>query len=249
MSFLDHVSEAVGATMNDPGNPGQQSNTHNNDVNAQLLAMLQGSGGQQQPTEKTPEEELMELMTPTDKDHKDQVFDPNALFADVDPVKLKESFNNINYVEGLFTPEVAEKIAAGGQDAVMAMAQVMNQMAQKVAFDNLQMSARLTTTGLGKASAAWNQSASTTLRDSNIKSAIQETDPMFANPIMAPMVDNLHRMIVSKHPNATKEEVKGLATKMLTVVRGNQQQQQPNNPGQQENQPFDFDAWFAGGMK
>ena len=252
MSFLTSVSNAVagndGGQQGNPGmqqgNPGGQGNTHNNDVNAALLAMLQGNQQQQTTQEESPEDFLTKFFTPDEKDHKDETFDPNQIFAGVDPEKLKEAYSKTNYVEGLFTPELAEKIAAGGQDAVTAMAQVMNSMAQKLAFENLQVSAKLTTSGLGAASNAWNQSASTTLRDTNITAAIKETDPMFNSPLLAPVVDKLKAAIVSKQPNATPQEVQEITKKALVAIRGNQQQQQQQQQ-QEENKPFDWDSFFA----
>lgn len=251
MSFLTSVSNAVaGSDGGQQGNPGMQQGIpggqpggHNNDVNAALLAMLGGQQQQQQQQEESPEDFLSKFLTPDEKDHKDTPFDPNAIFAGVDPEKLKEAYSKTNYVEGLFTPELAEKIAAGGQDAVTAMAQVMNSMAQKLAFENLQVSAKLTTTGLGSASQAWNQSASTTLRDTNIVTAIKETDPMFGSPLFAPVVDKLKAAIIAKEPNATPQKVQEIAKKALAAVRGNQQQQQQQQ--QQDDKPFDWDGFFA----
>ena len=247
MSFLNNVSAAIQSSEGSNPNQGVAQNTgnqnYNQNVNSDILNLLAGNMSTSAKEEPTPEEELQQLFTPTEKDHKDEVFDPNTLFSDINPEELQAAISQMNFTDGIFTPELAEQIASGGQEAVTAMAQAMNAMGQRVALQSFQVGTRMVTQGIAKAAPAWSQTASTNLRNTNITEAIKETDPIFNNPLTAPMVENLRNAIISKQPNATKEEVKAIATKMLGVIRGNQTNTKDNTESE-ENKPFDWDSWF-----
>lgn len=229
------ASEASGPNSN------SQASTQTNQ--ADMLAAILGNIKGEDTTSTTPEDELNSLFTPTDKDHKDEVFDPSTLFAELDSAKVQEGISKMNFADGVLTPELSEAIIGGGQEGLAAMIQIMNAIAQKAVHTNFTVGTGLIQHGFSKAQPSWQQTTSTSLRDNNITDTIKAASPIFSSTIGAPLVEKLHKAIVAKQPNASKEEVTRIASIAVKSLLGDSYQEVKKDETKPKEAPQTEEFW------
>jgi hypothetical protein len=177
-------------------------------------------GGEAKPAEPAPLSNALSWFTPSEKDAKPEVFDPTKLI-DHSPEAQQEfqrAVGGLNFMDGVATPEVMEKIQAGGPEAVQATVAMMNKMAQGVFQAATQAAVKINETTLAKASPHIDSKIANILRESKVESAIRDASPVLAHPSSKFMVESLKTSFQAKYPTATPAEITQLAKQYITDI-------------------------------
>lgn len=161
------------------------------------------------PTANQPQDPFADMWKITDE----QRAATAPLDFNIDSAKLAEIAGNIDYTSSV-TPELRQRIAMGGDDAVAATLEAMNVMSRQ----NYQQNA-IATTKLIEAAVAAQTDKLTAKIDQRLKlSGLNEalaSNPALSSPKYAPVVDAVKNAIVLKYPNATQAEINKMTTNYL----------------------------------
>lgn len=176
------------------------------------------------PVAETKVEETPAPMTsqadwfkPADTDAKGVEFDPTTLF-DTDPAKLQEAIGNLNFMQGMLTPDVMSKIEAGGQEGVQATLQLVNKSNQNVMAAAMQASAKMVESAVAKVTPVMDQKVTQHLRQQSVEATLKEANPVFASPAGEFMLTAVRDAMMKKYPNATSAELKDNAQQFIQDI-------------------------------
>lgn len=124
----------------------------------------------------------------------------------LDPNKLKEIVSKTTLTPNL-TPEQVKAISEGGEGAVAAMQEAMNSTAQQTMVQSTLIANKLITDAVKRASEAQKAEISDLVRQSATTNSLVESNPIFSDPAVKPMVDAAQSQLSIKYPNATPSEI------------------------------------------
>lgn len=142
--------------------------------------------------------------------------EPGQPLFNVTPEKLMESARKQDFRPKL-TVEQATAVAAGGQEAVAAMVEIMNDVAQRVYAQSADATTKLIMNGLERSNFAKSDDIGTIIRNSSISNSLREENPLFSNPAVAPMLDMVKSQMLVKFPKATTAEIADMSKNYLTA--------------------------------
>ena len=125
----------------------------------------------------------------------------------VDEAKVKQQIGTIDFTKSI-TPEIMQKINAGGPEAMAAMLAAMNTMSQQVLLNATGVTRKITEAGLEAAGTRLESKIPTLVRNQSISNALREDNPLFTNPATAPMLDAIAAQMAAKFPNATPQDIR-----------------------------------------
>lgn len=143
--------------------------------------------------------------------------DPGAPIFNIDANKLSESIGKMDFTSVL-DPELASKVAAGGEDAVKAMAANMNKLAQAMLAQSITVTSKMIDAANGKALERMQSYIPDSIRKTTLQESILEDNPAFKHPAVQPLVQSVADMFASKHKEASPNEIKQMTMKYLTAV-------------------------------
>jgi len=141
-------------------------------------------------------------------------FNPSAIF-NLDPKSMQEAVGNINFAEGI-TADQLTAIQAGGDEAVKAFAQVLNQSSAKAMSLSTQAAAKMIEKAMTEASGAMDKKINSGVKLNNVNSQLQELNPALSSPAAAPMVQALTTQLTQKFPMSSAAEISGMVTEYMT---------------------------------
>lgn len=130
-----------------------------------------------------------------------------SAFANLDPAKVMESAKNVDFTKVL-TPDLLAKIAAGGQEAVVALSQAMQLTSQDVYGRGAITTAKIVEQALEKQRKDFEAALPNLVRQHAVTDSLRHENPMLNDPAIQPMVQALQHMLTMKHPNASSAEIK-----------------------------------------
>lgn len=133
----------------------------------------------------------------------------NNLLA-LDPKQVMESAKKANF-QSFVTPDLMEKINAGGTEAQVAMMQAMNSMAQGVFAQAIMATSKLTETALSKNNDRLMGELPNQFKKLSVQDNLRSQNEVFNNPAVAPIISALEQQLVTKYPNASQAEITKLA--------------------------------------
>jgi hypothetical protein len=156
---------------------------------------------------KTPLEPYEKLWEPPNDKEDD---DSAPLSFNVDPQKMMEAAGKVDFSR-VVTPEVLQKIAAGGEEGVRASLAAMNVMAQTVYGQSAMATTKIVEHAVARAEEKFLEKIPSLLKSQTIEANLREANPMFSNPAVVPIIEGLKTQLVLKHPNATSTELTRMA--------------------------------------
>lgn len=160
---------------------------------------------------------------------------PNEpFFAKTDPAKVMESARKTNFAN--MTQEQMTAIAAGGPEAVKAMQAILNGAAQSVYGQGAIASTKMIDQALSAQRKQFEDMLPGLITKHQASSGLQQSNPLFSNPTLAPMVEMVQERILAKNPNATPQEIQQ-QTSLFFDTMGVQFAPKPQastNPAQRE---------------
>lgn len=162
--------------------------------------------------------------TPIDKFSKVWETDPdnsNKPPADggLTPEKMLEAAGKVDFSRVL-DQESLQKITAGGEGAVEALAGLLNKTAQTVYGQSTVVAKKLVDQAVEQAEARFAAQVPNLVKRQSMRDGLVSENPAFNHPAVAPIVEVLQQQMAQKHPNATATELQSLAKEYFAAAAG-----------------------------
>lgn len=196
-----------------PMNAPQMNNTANPTV--PNMADINAQAAQQPPqqVEKSPSEQLAELWKiEPPKEPKAAIQAPTLNF---DPAKVQQLSQGMDFTRNLVTQDDLAKIVAGGPDAVNVLMQTMNKVGQNVFAQATLANAKIVQGSLDANATNLQAALPSMVKTHTMQEAIVNSNPVFNDPAVAPILDILKQQLVQAYPNATAQEIQAHANKAV----------------------------------
>lgn len=135
----------------------------------------------------------------------------------LDAAQVQKAVANTNFAAGI-TPETLAAITAGGEGAGEAFMNAMNSMARDVMVQSTMVGNKLTEKAVADAIAAQQASLPELVRSQQATSHLVDTNPLFTNPAIAPVVEATQAQLLQKYPNATPAEITTMTQNYITQM-------------------------------
>lgn len=191
--------------------------------------MAPGAQGEPQTQEKSPFAEFEKLWD-TPKPVDGQIQDEPIRF-NIDASKVQQSAKQIDFTKTV-TPALLERINAGGEGAMQAMMQAMNEMGQTIFAQSMMAGTRVLENGLETSHQRLSRTLPETIRKQNVSTTLRESNPLFSNPATAPMLKMLESQLTSQFPTATPQQIAEHARNYLVSFAGEAAKLNPETQAQ-----------------
>ncbi len=171
---------------------------------------------------------------------------PAPLF-NISQDKLMEAARKQNFKPQLSQEQMAA-INAGGPEAMQAMLEVVNTMTQDVYAQSAFAATQLISGALDKSGFAKRADVDSAVKNNLVSDSLRTANPIFSNPVTAPLMEGLKQQILLKNPNASPTELTQLAQEYLQgfmQLAGSPQQQQQQQAAASKGE--DWDKFFGAG--
>lgn len=147
--------------------------------------------------------------------------DPNAPVPEA-PVELKaediqKAVANANFAQAI-TPDQLTAISAGGDEAQKAFSEAMNTVAQQVMVQATLVGSRITDNAVAKALEAERSKLPKMLRDQATSAHLTDTNPIFDNPAIKPIIEQTKAQLLAKNPSATPAQITTMAQDFILAM-------------------------------
>lgn len=154
-----------------------------------------------------------------DKDGKvieDTNSQPSSYLPQIDPKKLGEMVNKMDFTKS-FTSEEVEAIKAGGDNAVAALASMMNKASRQAFQVSLAAATKLAEQGVANAHQRFISDIPEHVRNHMLENDLG-SDPIFKNPALQPIVKSVKDQYLKKFPKATPAELNNAVKQYFNYV-------------------------------
>lgn len=164
--------------------------------------------------EKSPFEDFNKLWE-TPKPVEGAIQDAPIKFT-IDPTKVMNSAKQIDFTKTV-TPALLEKVNAGGEGAMQAMLQVVNEIAQTSFAQAMMANTKVLESGLESTHQRTARTIPDAVRKVTVGNTLRESNPLFNNPATAPILQMLESQLLTQFPNASAAEISNHAQKYLST--------------------------------
>jgi hypothetical protein len=135
---------------------------------------------------------------------------------------------------GAVTPDQMAAINQGGEAAQVAMAAMMNSVAQQVMVQATMVNNKLTEKAVATALEAQKAEIPGMLRKQQSTSHLNDTSALFSNPAIKPVVEATQAQLLQKFPNATPAEITTMTQDYIQAMGEQFAPPPPSNPNEQD---------------
>jgi len=207
-----------------PGAPNQQVPPQNQSVqNTQQVQNVEAK------EVVPPIEAWKDLWNPVESKDVDGTL-PVNMFANFDQNKLLESARKVDFTRSI-PPEVLAKIGAGGEDAVKAFSQVINDVAQRSYAQSTFANGKMMEAAMTKLLEGVETRLPSKFKAQQLSQSLIQENPMLAHPAAAVIIEALQAQLLQKFPTASQAELKEHALTYLkdfTSIAGPKAKPDPN---------------------
>ena len=164
-----------------------------------------------------------------------------GMFANLDPQKLMESARKVNF-SGALTAENMQKIQAGGPEAIQALTESLNSVAQTVYAQSALATTKIVEQALGKQKEQFDASLPNMVKRFSTNESILSNNPLLQNPAIQPLVGALQEQLIRKNPNATGAEIQQQVTDYFAAL-GNTFAPKPAAPSASQKKAAEAEDW------
>lgn len=129
---------------------------------------------------------------------------PKPIF-NVDPKKLAEAAAKNDFSK-VVSPEMLQKIQAGGPEAAKVLIDAMNQMSQKSFGDSAQASVAMIEAALEKQREMFEAKLPSLIKSQTVSESLRNESPVFSHPAAAPVLEMFQKQAAIKFPTSTAAE-------------------------------------------
>lgn len=162
------------------------------------------------PTEPaSPMDQFKELWQPAQSDP-----EANQPLIDVDPKQLMEAARKTDFTKHV-SPELLKSVAAGGEEGVTAMMQMMNQVVQGAYAQSAFASSKLVEQAVAKAREQFNADIPAHVKKLQVSDTLRTENPVFNHPAASPILGAVESQLTMKFPQASATEITNMAKQYL----------------------------------
>lgn len=136
----------------------------------------------------------------------------------LDPEKFSATVAQMDFASDAFTPELSAQILKGGEEAIQAMALVMNKVGRNAFAKAAEFTTKATEFGYTQSKKSISADLPSQLRKQATVSSLYDAHPNLRNPAVQPLVESATANLVEKYPNATPDEIQGLLVEYFDGV-------------------------------
>lgn len=187
-----------------PGNIPQNSAIQSTPGNGVVPANQENSTASEK--EESPLDSFKDMWKNEDKSDDSQ---EHNMF-NVDQSKLLEAAKKVDFSRAI-SPELIQKISAGGEEAAAALPQILNQVTQTVYAQSTLASTKIMEKALEQQREQFQKELPNIIKSHSLNDSLRNDNPIFSNPAVAPMLDMVKNQLVLKHPDSTASELQKMA--------------------------------------
>lgn len=116
------------------------------------------------------------------------------------------------------TPEQLAEVTAGGEGAGEALLKLLNTVGQQSLAQSTMVSAKLSEQALTAAIEAEVAKIPALVRAQTVQAHLKDTNPLFNNPAITPVIEATQERLQLKHPNATPAEITEMTQGFITAM-------------------------------
>lgn len=132
----------------------------------------------------------------------------------VDPKSLAEAARKTDFTK-MIAPEQLTAIAQGGEGAVQAFAQAMNQVAQGVYAQSAFAATKIVEQAVSKAQERFSAEIPSHVKRLQVSDSLRSENPALSHPAASPILGAIEAQLTMKHPNASASEITSMAKQYL----------------------------------
>lgn len=131
---------------------------------------------------------------------------PNAPLIQLDQAKLAEQVKQMDFTKSV-DPQLFQQVAAGGEEAVKALASIVNSVAQQAVAQSLVGSSMVSEGAVKKYGANLRTELPGLLKQQSMLDQRRQLNPALSNPAFEPMVRVVEQRMREKYPDASPTEL------------------------------------------
>lgn len=132
----------------------------------------------------------------------------------VDPKSLAEAASKTDFTK-MLKPEQMQAIASGGEGAVAAFAQALNQVAQGVYAQSAFATTKIVEQAVAKARDQFNADIPNHVKKLQVSESLRSENPALSHPAASPILGAIESQLTMKHPQASSAEITKMAKQYL----------------------------------
>lgn len=122
--------------------------------------------------------------------------------------QLSKMFTQLDFTKSM-KPETLNAIAAGGEQAVAAMKELINNLGQQVSMVSFKASNGMVERGLAAAKDRFTGEVPGHVNEILVDNALTQEFPIFSKPAYAPMIKSIRAQLQTSNPMATPAQIEG----------------------------------------
>lgn len=135
----------------------------------------------------------------------------------LDAPKLQEVMSKVD-LKTAVTPENLAAIQAGGEGATEALMNSMNSIAQSTLVQSALVTNKMVEQAVQKTQEAMMKQIPDLIKKQGLTNALNETNKIYSNPAVAPVIDAVKSQLATKFPEATTQELTQKAQDFVTAM-------------------------------
>lgn len=147
---------------------------------------------------------------------------PNAASTDVPPVQLDPAELQKVIAKGNFasniSPEIMQKLEAGGPEAVAATMEAMNAVGRNVMLQSTLAANKMIEQSVERAMALQTSNLPELIKSHTLSENLVDNNPMLSDPRISPIAEMLQTQLQLKNPTATSQQLTAMTSKALTAM-------------------------------
>lgn len=136
---------------------------------------------------------------------------PQALTSD----QMLEAASKVDFTK-VIDQSMLQKITAGGEGAVEALAAILNKQSQTVYGQSTVVAQKLIEKAVSDAEARFAAQIPTLVKKQSLRESLGKDNPAFKDPAVAPLIQAIQAQLAEKHPGASVSELQELAQEYFT---------------------------------
>lgn len=184
--------------------------------------------------------------TPVKAQGEESNFDPTNLF-DLDPAKLQAGLQGFDPAKNISQDDL-KAVMAGGEDAVAALARVLNASSQATLQAAITAAGGMTQSAFQRSLPSLDGKIKGTVRETAIGTQLRTASPLMKNEAAKPMLSALATQFAAKHPDASPEEVVAMVDDYMVTFGESMGLQKPGAASKQQvnaSEVKDWGKWFT----
>ncbi|MAP95966.1 MAG: hypothetical protein CMK07_13545 [Ponticaulis sp.] len=170
--------------------------------------------------------------------------EPNELklteFSKEDLIKAAQK---VNFSDSL-NQDLIKQVAAGGEEAVSAMSQLLNTFGQQLLAHSAGVSSQLSKRNITEAVGGVNPKIEQAIRNYTSQNDLSASHKQLQHPSVKPVADAVRQQLLSKYPDASPNEISDMTVNYLEQM-GTITKPAPTPAPTSEN--LDWDSWIESG--